>query len=120
MRSNGNWLLALVVKHKCILKSIILNIENHNVSTSNISLETLSDYIPITVTLSTPLETKLTTLNSFVSEQLFLIKKLIQEIKDLNHEATNSTYIATLMEEIDHLKEEIKVKNYIIQSFTNQ
>ena len=28
--------------------------ENHNVSTSNILLETLDDDIPITVTLSTP------------------------------------------------------------------
>ena len=83
-------------------------------------METLTDYIPITVNLSTLLETKLTALNSFVSEQLFLIKNLMQEIKDPNHEATNTTYIATLTEQIDYLKEEIKVKNYIIQSLTNQ
>ena len=75
--------------------------------------------IPITVTLSTPtkdirienkdsapttpydnhvtMETELTTLKSFVLEQFFLIKKTIQEIKDPNHEVTNSTYVAVLM-----------------------
>ena len=72
--------------------------ENHNVSTSNILLETLDDNIPITVTLSTPtkdigienkdsapgtpcdnqvpLETELSALKLFVLEQFFLIKKL--------------------------------------------
>ena len=75
--------------------------ENHNVSTSNILLETLDDDIPITITLSTPsrdigiknkdsasttpcdnqvpLETELAALKLFVVEQFFLIKK---EIKD--------------------------------------
>ena len=70
--------------------------ENHNVSSSNILLETLDDDIPITVNLSTPsrdiriknkdsarttpcnnqvpLETELTALKSFVVEQFFLIK----------------------------------------------
>ena len=78
--------------------------ENHNVSTSNILLETLDDDIPIAVTLSTPsrdigiknkdsapttpcdnqvpLETEFTALQSFVVEQFFLIKKSLQEIKD--------------------------------------
>ena len=115
--------------------------ESNNVSTSNILLETLGDDIPITVTLSTPtkdigienkdsapttpcdnqvlLETELTALKSFVLEQFFLIKKLIQEIKDPNHEATNSTYFAMLMEQIEYLKEENEVKNSIIQSLTN-
>ena len=75
--------------------------ENHNVSTSNILLETLDDDIPITVTLSTPsrdigiknkdsaptnpcdnqvpLETELAALKSFVLEQFFLIKKSIKK-----------------------------------------
>ena len=79
--------------------------ENHNVSTSNILLETIGDDIPITVTLSTPtkyigiennesapttpcdnqflLETKLTAFKSFMLRQFFLIKKSIQEIKVL-------------------------------------
>ena len=116
--------------------------ENHNVSTSNILLETLGDDIPITLTLSTPtkniamenkdsapttpcdnqvpLETELTALKSFVLEQFFLIKKLIQEIKDPNHEVANSTYVAILLEQIEYLKEENKGKNSIIQSLTNQ
>ena len=99
--------------------------ENHNVSTNNI-LETLDDDIPITITLSTqsrdigiknkdsapitpcdnqvPLETELTALKSFVLEQFFLIKQSIQETKDPNHEATNSTYLVMLSEQIEHLK----------------
>ena len=111
--------------------------ENHNVSTSNILLETLDDDIPIAVTLSTPsrdigiknkdsapttpcdnqvpLETELAALKSFVVEQFFLIKKSIKEIKDPNHEAVNSTYVVMLMEQIEYLKEENKVKNSIIQ-----
>ena len=98
--------------------------------------------ILITVTLSTPtkdirienkdsapttpcnnqvtLETELTALKSFVLEQFFLIKKTIQEIKDPNHEAANSTYVAMLMGQIEHLKEESKIKSSIIQSLTNQ
>ena len=82
-------------------------------------LPRLDDYIPITVTLSTPtedieienkdsapttwhdkvpLETELTALKLFMPEQIFLIKKSIQEIKDPNHEIPNSTYVAMLME----------------------
>ena len=102
--------------------------ENHKVSTSNILLERLGDDIPITGTLriptegigiknkdlapknpcdnQVPLETELTALKSFVLEQFILIKKSIQEIKDPNHEAANSTYIAMLMEQIEYLKEE--------------
>ena len=103
--------------------------ENHNVSTSNILLETLDDDIPSmsSVTLSTPsrdfaiknkdsapttpcdnqvlLETELAALKSFVVEQFFLIKKSIKEIKDPNHEAANSTYVVMLMEQIEYLKE---------------
>ena len=82
-------------------------------------LARLDDYIPITVTLSTPtedieienkdsapttchdkvpLKTELTSLKLFMPEQIFLIKKSIQEIKDPNHEIPNSTYVAMLME----------------------
>ena len=102
--------------------------ENHNVSTSNILLETLDDDIPIAVTLSTPskdigiknkdsapttpcdnqvpLETESTALKSFVVEQFFLIKKSIHEMKDSDDEAANSTYVFMLMEQIEYLKEE--------------
>ena len=81
---------------------------NHNVSTSNIILETLGDDI---TTISTPtkvidienkysapttpcdnqvpLETESTALKLFVIDQFFLIKKSIQEIKVPNHEAAN-------------------------------
>ena len=129
-------------KLKVIIKINHFNLENHNVSTSNIWLETLDDDIAITVTLSTPsrdigiknkdsapitpwdnqfpLETELTALKSFVEEQFFLIKKSIKEIKDPNHEAANSIYAVMLMEQIEYLKEENKVKNCIIQWLTNQ
>ena len=110
--------------------------ENHNVSTSNILLETLDDDTLKTVTLSTssrdigienkdsvpttpcnnqvPLETELTALKSFVLEQFFLIKKSTQ---GPNHEVEN---VVMLMEQIKYLKEENQVKSSIIQSLTNQ
>ena len=116
--------------------------ENHNVSTSNILLETLGDEILITVALSTPtkdigtenkdwapttpcdnqvpLEIELTALKSIVPEQFFVIKKFMQEITDPNHESANSTYVAMLMEQREFLKEEQFLKNSIIQSLTNQ
>ena len=116
--------------------------ENHNVSISNILLERHGDKTLITVTISTPtmdigienkvsapttpcdnetpLETELTALKSFVLEQFFLIKKSTQEIKDPSLVATNSTYVAMLMEQNKYLKEGNKVKNSIIQSLTNQ
>ena len=97
-------------------------------------METLDDDILIAVTLSTPsrdigiknkdsasrtpcdnqvpLETELAALISFVVERIFLIKKSIKEIKDPNPEAANSTYVVMLMEQIEYLKEEKKVKNY--------
>ena len=105
-------------------------------------METLDDDILITIILSTPsrdigiknkdsapitpcdnqvpLETELTALKSFVMEQFFLIKQSIQETKDPNHEAANSTYVVMLMEKIEYLKEENEVKNSIIQSLTSQ
>lgn len=102
--------------------------ENHNFSTSNILLKTLDDDILITVTLTisnkdgrienknstTPsdhqfsLETEMTALKSFVLEQLFLIKKSIQEVKDPNHETANSTCVTMLMEQIEYLKAKMK------------
>ena len=116
--------------------------ENHNVSTSNILLETLGDEILITVALSTPtkdigtenkdwapttpcdnqvpLEIELTALKSIVPEQFFVIKKFMQEITDPNHESANSTYVAMLMEQREFLKEEQFLKNSIIQSLANQ
>ena len=116
--------------------------ENHNVSTSNILLETLGDEILITVALSTPtkdigtenkdwapttpcdnqvpLEIELTALKSIVPEQFFVIKKFMQEITDPNHESANSTYVAMLREQREFLKEEQFLKNFIIQSLTNQ
>ena len=116
--------------------------ENHNVSTSHILLETLGDEILITVALSTPtkdigtenkdwapttpcdnqvpLEIELTALKSIVPEQFFVIKKFMQEITDPNHESANSTYVAMLREQREFLKEEQFLKNSIIQSLTNQ
>ena len=67
-----------------------------------------------------PLETELTALKSFVLEQLFLIKKSIEEIEDPNHEAANLTCVAMFTEQIEYLKKENKVKNSIIQSLTRK
>ena len=53
-------------------------------------------------------------------EKFFLITKSIQKIKDPNQEVTNGTYVAMLMEQIEHLKQENKIKNSIIQSPANQ
>ena len=44
----------------------------------------------------------------------------MQEITDPNHESASSTYVATLMEQREFLKEEQFLKNSIIQSLTNQ
>ena len=112
------------------------------ISTNNILLETLGDGIPITGTFCTStkdirienkdpapttlcnnhasLKTELAAFKLFVLEQFFLIKQLIQNFKDPNHEATSSTYIAMFMEQIEYLKEESKVKNSIIRSLTSQ
>ena len=49
-----------------------------------------------------------------------LKKKSIQEIKDPNHEAANSTYVSMITEQIEFLKKENKVKNFIIRSLTKQ
>ena len=38
-------------------------------------------------------------------------------LKDPNHETTDSSYITTLMEHMEYLKEEIKTKNYIFSHF---
>ena len=105
-------------------------------------LETLGDDIAITVTLSTPtkdigienkdlalttpchdqvpLETELTALKLVALEQFFLIMKSIKEIKDPNHEAASSNYVAILIEQTEFLKEENKMNNSIIRSLTSQ
>ena len=38
-------------------------------------------------------------------------------LKDPNHETTDSSYVTTLMEHMEYLKEEIKTKNYIFSHF---
>ena len=40
-------------------------------------------------------------------------------LKDPNHETTDSSYVTTLMEHMEYLKEEIKTKLYF-QSLSNQ
>ena len=113
--------------------------ENHNVSTSNILLETIDDDILITVTLSTPsrdiginnkdsapatpcasqvsLETELTALKRFVVEQFYLIKKFIQEIKDPNHDALMIFLIITIITFLV-LKALVVIKTKIMISLT--
>ena len=59
--------------------------------TKDIGIENKDSAPPIPSNNQVPLETKLTALKSFMLEQFFLIKKLIQEIKDPNYEVTNST-----------------------------
>ena len=63
------------------------------------------------------LNSELGLLQSFVSEQFINIKKPLQEINYLYQRNENtSTYTNTLINQIDHLKEENRMKNRIIQS----
>ena len=66
------------------------------------------------------MEIELNALKSFVPEQFFLITKSIQEVKDHNHEVSNSTFASLLKEHVEFPKEENKVKSSIIQFLTNQ
>ena len=87
--------------------------KSHNISTSNLLLKNIDKSIPMSVTLTNPtkvvetlkkssattpcrdpLEAVSTARKSFVLERLYLLKKSIQEIKDPDHETTNSSYVS--------------------------
>ena len=62
------------------------------------------------------LSTEINTLKSFVLEQVFAIKKTLQDIQELpNNKETNNGYVTSLTDQINFLKEENKTKNAIIQ-----
>ena len=62
------------------------------------------------------LSTEINTLKSFVLEQVFVIKKTLQDIQELPHnKETNNGFITSLTDQINFLKEENKTKNTIIQ-----
>ena len=62
------------------------------------------------------LSTEINALKSFVLEQVFVIKKTLQDIKELpNNKETNNGYVTSLTDQINFLKEENKTKNTIIQ-----
>ena len=62
------------------------------------------------------LSTEINALKSFVLEQVFVIKKTLQDIQELpNNKETNNGYITSLTDQINFLKEENKTKNTIIQ-----
>ena len=64
------------------------------------------------------LSTEINTLKSFVLEQVFVIKKTIQDIQELpNNKETNNGYVTSLTDQINFLKEENKTKNTIIQIY---
>ena len=59
--------------------------------------------------------TEINALKLFVLEQVFVIKKTIQDIQELpNNKETNNGYVTSLTDQINFLKEENKTKNTII------
>ena len=63
------------------------------------------------------MNSKLSLLQSFVSEKFICIKKTLEEINDLYQRNENtSTYTTDLIKKTDDLKKEKKMKNRIIQS----
>ena len=62
------------------------------------------------------LSTEINALKSFVLEQVFVIKKTLQDIQELpNNKETNNGYLKSLTDQINFLKEENKTKNTIVQ-----
>ena len=60
--------------------------------------------------------TEINELKSFVLEQVFVIKKTLQDMQELpNNKETNNGYVTSLTDQINFLKEENKTKNTIIQ-----
>ena len=61
------------------------------------------------------LSTEINALKSFVLEQVFVIKKTIQDIQELpNNKETNNAHVTSLTDQINFLNEENKTKNTII------
>ena len=62
------------------------------------------------------LSTDINALKSFVLEQVFVIKKTLQDMQELpNNKETNNGYLTSLTDQINFLKEENKTKNTVIQ-----
>ena len=62
------------------------------------------------------LSTEINALKSFVLEQVFVIKKTLQDMQELpNNKETNNGYLTSLTDQINFLKEENKTKNTVIQ-----
>ena len=62
------------------------------------------------------LSTEINALKSFVLEQVFVIKKTLQDMQELpNNKETNNGYVTSLTDQINFLKEDSKTKNAIIQ-----
>ena len=62
------------------------------------------------------LSTEINALKSFVLEQVFVINKTLKDIQELpNNKETNNSYVTSLTDQINFLKEENKTKNTIIQ-----
>ena len=61
------------------------------------------------------LSTEINVLKSFVLEQVFVIKKTMQDIQELpNNKEPNNGYVKSLTDQIKFLKEENKTKNTMI------
>ena len=62
------------------------------------------------------LSTEINALKSFVLEQVFVINKTLKDIQELpNNKETNNSYVTSLTDQINFLKEENKTKNTLIQ-----
>ena len=64
------------------------------------------------------LKTEMAALKMFVTEQLYIIKQSCGNPKTsvCNCSSKNNIYIDSLHDQVDYLREESKMKNYIIQS----
>ena len=66
------------------------------------------------------LKTKVIALNKFITDQLYLLKQSVGSKKAPEYNLSSYFYIKSLIEQIEYLKEENKIKNSIIQSLLYQ
>ena len=57
-------------------------------------------------------------LKLFVKEQLYIVKNQLEELTNFNQPDKNSSYINSLREEIEYLREENRAKTLIIKQLT--
>ena len=90
----------------------LFDLETHRVNPIKEQVTLIQDLNEKLLSLST----EINALKSFVLEQVFVIKKTLQDIQELpNNKETNNGYVTSLTDQINFLKEDKKTKNTIIQ-----